>query len=101
MTMGTSLPSAVRTFAPIDCGVLCAEFEDVTNLHGFENFQHAMVAARARFTCVDRAQISPAIDFNVAFDIDAANVMVVFVGAGGHVATTLKPGVGHDQQILI
>jgi hypothetical protein len=50
----------------------------VTDLHRFENFERAGVASRtslAQFTVRSHSLI----DLNVAFTIDAANVMIVFV----------------------
>src|SRR5207248_4402958 len=82
-------------------GILRAEFEDMPNLHGRENFQPTGVAARTGFTGVDRAQVGPLIDFDIAFDVHAANVMVVFVRAGCHVAAPFEANVGDDEKIPI
>jgi hypothetical protein len=49
-----------------------------------------------RFAEFDGAQVGPLIDFDVALDIDAANVMVIFVRAGRHVAATFETDVGDD-----
>src|ERR1044072_3516710 len=66
-------------------GIFCAELEDVTNLHSLVNFEFAGLATRTAFTVPDASQISPLIGFDVALDVDAAQVMVILVGAGSHV----------------
>jgi len=43
------------------------------------------------------AQVGPLIDFDIAFDIDAANVMVVFVRASRQVAAALQAEVRDDE----
>ena len=73
----------------------------MANLHGLENFQRAGVTARTRFTGIDCTQVGPLIDFDIAFDFDAANVMLVFVCAGRHVAAAVQTEVRDDEQILI
>src|SRR5205823_1959155 len=73
--------------------------KDVTDFHRFENFQCSGVAAWTILARVDCAQIGPLIDFDVALDIDAANVTVVFVGAGGHVATTAQIIVSDNRHL--
>ena len=100
MTIGTGFAILRQHRCAHRIGILRAEFEDVTNLHRLENFERAGIAARTGFAGIDRAQVGPLIDLNVALDIDAAKVMVVFVGAGRHVAAALKREVGDDQQIL-
>src|SRR5258705_226201 len=63
-------------------GILRSEFEYVADLHRLENFQRAYVAARAALAGRDAAQVGPLIWFDVALNFDAAQVVVVFVGAG-------------------
>ena len=101
MTIGTSLPSWFSTVAPIDFGVFRAEFEDVADLHSFEHFEHAGFATRTSFARLDRAQLEPLINRNVSRDVDAAKVMIVFVGASGHVASIFQRRICNDAQIGI
>src|SRR6185295_10732231 len=82
-------------------GILRAEFEDVTNLHALENFERAIVTAWTSLARTYCSEVSPLIDFDIAFDVDATNVMVVFVGAGGHVATALETLVGNYHEVLL
>src|SRR5260370_31944713 len=82
-------------------GILRSEFEDVPDFHRFVNFQDTRLATRTRFTRRNCPQVSPLIHFDVPFNIDAANMMVVFVGAGRHVAATFQSQVSKDENVLI
>src|SRR5262245_13223486 len=82
-------------------GILCAEFEDVANLHGFENFEYSTVAVRTGFTGIHGPEIGPLINFDVTLDVDATNVMIVFVRASRHVVAALEAIVGNDEKVLI
>jgi len=94
MTIGACLPSCVSTSRPL-IRILRAEFEDVTDLHRLVDFQLAGVTARQdspKSPCAGQ----PLIDLNVTFDAHAANVMVVFIRAGRHVAAVFQTEVGDD-----
>ena len=67
-----------------------SRLEDVANLHRLENFERAFVTARTAFAGTDAPQVSPLIGFDVSFNLHAAQVVIVFVGAGRHVVSTLQ-----------
>ena len=73
----------------------------MTDLHSFVDFEHSGFATWTGFAGSHGAQVSPLIDLDIAFDIDTAKVMVIFVGAGGHVAATFQTQIGDDQQAAI
>src|SRR5438067_10259872 len=63
-----------------------AELEDVTYLKSLEDFERARFALRAAFARCDCPEINPAVNRNVARDVDAAQMVVILIRAGRHVA---------------
>ena len=81
--------------------ILCAEFEDVTNLHCLENFQCAFVTTRTTLAGNNSAQVGPTIWLDIAFNLNPAQVMVVFIGAGRHVGPVLETKVRDNQELKV
>jgi hypothetical protein len=73
----------------------------VADLHRLEDVERAGVAARARLAGGDRAEVGPEVGLDVAFDVHAAQVVLVFVGAGRHAAPAAQRLVGDDAQLLL
>src|ERR1041385_4312350 len=78
-------------------GVFGSKFEDVTDLHRFEDFELAAVTTRTGLARFNRAQVRPLVDLDIAFDSHTANVMVILVGARGHVAAAAKSFISDDK----
>ena len=79
-----ALALGVLDRCPKRLGVLSALFEDVSDLDATEHLER-LGADRARLTGGDGAKIEPLVDADVAVDVDAAQVVIVAVSAGGHV----------------
>jgi hypothetical protein len=73
----------------------------VADLHRLENFQRPAVATWAPFTCLNGAQIQPLVNLNISIWIDAAEMVIIFVGAGGQVAAAFQCVIGDDAEFLI
>ena len=80
-------------------GVLVAELEDVPDLDAPLDLQ-AVPAVHARVAGRHLAQVGPPADADVALDVDAAQVGVVDVGAGGHAAPAAQRLVGDHRVVL-
>src|SRR5579859_3456029 len=92
---------AVRIeYGRVEClAVPVAELEDVADLDGPLYLQW-LATAHTGLTGGDLAQVGPGSDGDVPFDVDAAQVDVVGVGAGEHVPAAAERLVGHDRQVL-
>src|SRR6185369_2134854 len=77
-------------------GVFRSELENVTDFDGLEDVEHAS-AARAGLACLDRTKARPLSYADVAFDRDAAKMVIVFVGARRHIAAALQRVVGNHK----
>jgi hypothetical protein len=64
-------------------GVAATQLEDVAGLDAADHLE-GFAAGDTGLAVEDAAQVQPVVDGDVPFDIDAAQVDVVLVGAGGH-----------------
>ena len=67
-------------------------------IHSFVNLERAGFAAWAVFSGSHSAQVGPLVRLNVALDVHSTQVMIVFVGAGGHVTTVLQGEISNNQK---
>src|SRR5262245_48999127 len=80
-----ALPPLVERVRAERLAVAGAELEDVADLDGLVHGERGS-AQRARLAGAHLAQIEPILYGDVALEVDAAQVMVVPIGAGGHAA---------------
>lgn len=75
--------------------VFCAELEDVADFNGGTHLE-GLAGLRAGFAGLDSAQVCPAVDWNVALNVDVAKVKAVFVGARSETGSVAEHEVGAD-----
>src|SRR5678815_3067651 len=80
--------------------VLCSKLEDVTNLECFENLKRALAAFRTALSGINRPQVGPLINGDIALKIHAPDVIVVDVCARCHVVSASECYVGDDTDFV-
>ncbi len=94
---GHRLAVSIQDRGPQGLGVLGAQLEDVADLNGAEHLQRA-VTARAALTGGGGAQFGPG-RLEVGAGGHAGEVVIVLVGAAGHVGAALQAFVRHHHQL--